>query len=89
VDTVSQVVNDGGKILQGLSNALRPAIRLGVERSFQMLDTVAILKRLSNIFVRRFSVDDMQDVRRMVTQGGDHTCGFLAVSNYLQNIVMT
>jgi hypothetical protein len=56
---VSQVVNGGSILLQGFPDELGPLFQLRLEHCFQVMVTVAIFKRLSNLFVRRSGRDAM------------------------------
>jgi hypothetical protein len=59
VGEVSQVVVGSSKLLQGFPDELGPSFPLIVERCFQVVVTAAILKRLSDLFVRRSGRDIM------------------------------
>jgi hypothetical protein len=55
VGAVSQVVDGRGKLLQGFSDELDHSLQLRVGCCFQVVVTVVVLKRLSNLVVRRSS----------------------------------
>jgi hypothetical protein len=75
---VSQMVYNGSKLLQGFPGELCPSFQLRVERCFQVVVTVAALKRLSNRIVRRFTMEVMYNVGSQPIQDGDQVCGFIA-----------
>jgi hypothetical protein len=58
VGTVSLVIDGNNKLLQGFPNQLG-SLQLQVACCFQVVVTVAILKHLSNLFVRRSGRDAM------------------------------
>jgi hypothetical protein len=59
VGTVSHVVDGGGELLQRFPDDLDLSFQLIVERCFQFVVTVAILKCLCNFVVRLSSRDCM------------------------------
>jgi hypothetical protein len=77
VGAASQVVVGGDELLQRFPGDL-DFLRLRVERFFHVVVTVAILSRLSNLFVRCSGRDAMWNMGSHPTHGGDQVCGFLA-----------
>jgi hypothetical protein len=73
----SQVVDGSSQLLQGFSDELGPSIPLTVERCFQVVVNAAILKHLSNLFVRGSGRDTTYNVGSRLIEGGDEACDFL------------
>jgi hypothetical protein len=69
---VSLVLNGGGRLLQGFAAEQDPYFQLTVECCFQVMDTVAILKTLSNLFMCHCSRNTMQNVGRGVELLSEH-----------------
>jgi hypothetical protein len=57
MDRVSQVVCGSSEFLQGFPDELGPYFHLRVERFFQVVVTIAILKCPGNLFLRRSGRD--------------------------------
>jgi hypothetical protein len=53
------MIDRNGKLLQGFSDEVCSSLQMRLERRFQLVVTVAILKRLNNIFLLRSSRNAM------------------------------
>jgi hypothetical protein len=59
VGAVIQVVDGGSRLLHGFPEELGPSFQLRMELYSQVVVTIAMLKRLSNLFVDHSSRDAM------------------------------